>query len=106
MIRRPPRSTLFPYTTLFRSAKILGLPDSKIRSCARAALLAPVRGPGGRLRWSFPDLLLLKTPRGLLEARVPPRRIRRMLASPRRQPPAAPAPPGVRIYPDGPRRVP
>src|SRR3970282_2560542 len=23
MIRRPPRSTLFPYTTLFRSAKIL-----------------------------------------------------------------------------------
>src|SRR5258708_29401047 len=24
MIRRPPRSTLFPYTTLFRSADILG----------------------------------------------------------------------------------
>src|SRR3989449_6513317 len=26
MIRRPPRSTLFPYTTLFRSAKVLGVP--------------------------------------------------------------------------------
>src|SRR5688572_32260773 len=26
MIRRPPRSTLFPYTTLFRSARGLGLP--------------------------------------------------------------------------------
>src|SRR3712207_8538011 len=25
MIRRPPRSTLFPYTTLFRSARILDL---------------------------------------------------------------------------------
>src|SRR3989442_2950400 len=25
MIRRPPRSTLFPYTTLFRSAWIIGL---------------------------------------------------------------------------------
>src|SRR2546430_7901050 len=25
MIRRPPRSTLFPYTTLFRSERILGL---------------------------------------------------------------------------------
>src|SRR3712207_8307158 len=25
MIRRPPRSTLFPYTTLFRSVEILGL---------------------------------------------------------------------------------
>src|SRR3712207_8519265 len=24
MIRRPPRSTLFPYTTLFRSARVLG----------------------------------------------------------------------------------
>src|SRR2546430_7141974 len=24
MIRRPPRSTLFPYTTLFRSAAVLG----------------------------------------------------------------------------------
>src|SRR2546422_8341186 len=26
MIRRPPRSTLFPYTTLFRSARYLHLP--------------------------------------------------------------------------------
>src|SRR3712207_9006745 len=25
MIRRPPRSTLFPYTTLFRSTHVLGL---------------------------------------------------------------------------------
>src|SRR5690348_18086642 len=24
LLRRPPRSTLFPYTTLFRSAKLLG----------------------------------------------------------------------------------
>src|SRR5579871_3664636 len=38
MIRRPPRSTLFPYTTLFRSA-----PGRK-RECSRAAApaLAPV----------------------------------------------------------------
>src|SRR2546427_6389522 len=27
MIRRPPRSTLFPYTTLFRSVHARGLPD-------------------------------------------------------------------------------
>src|SRR3712207_5697465 len=27
MIRRPPRSTLFPYTTLFRSLVLLDLPD-------------------------------------------------------------------------------
>src|SRR5689334_23777715 len=34
MIRRPPRSTLFPYTTLFRSPGVLGL-----------ALAAPLAGP-------------------------------------------------------------
>src|SRR3712207_8309986 len=27
MIRRPPRSTLFPYTTLFRSRQVLGAAD-------------------------------------------------------------------------------
>src|SRR3712207_7950680 len=35
MIRRPPRSTLFPYTTLFRSAdawhRIAGLPKERIQ---------------------------------------------------------------------------
>src|SRR5256885_9717842 len=31
MIRRPPRSTLFPYTTLFRSAKVLGEGVSELR---------------------------------------------------------------------------
>jgi tetratricopeptide (TPR) repeat protein len=85
-------------------AKILGLPDSKIRSCARAALLSPTRGPGGRLRWSFQDLLLLKTTRGLLEARVPPRRIRGMVASLRRQLPGDQALSSVSVYADG-RRV-
>src|SRR2546422_5071948 len=39
MIRRPPRSTLFPYTTLFRSKLQLGQRRVACRSCkgARAA---------------------------------------------------------------------
>src|SRR2546429_6133815 len=32
MIRRPPRSTLFPYTTLFRSAGLASLADGEVRS--------------------------------------------------------------------------
>src|SRR5258707_11863260 len=33
MIRRPPRSTLFPYTTLFRSSEgMLGIPLSQVLS--------------------------------------------------------------------------
>src|SRR3712207_8134433 len=31
MIRRPPRSTLFPYTTLFRSHVVLSEPDPALR---------------------------------------------------------------------------
>src|SRR5258705_8209625 len=31
MIRRPPRSTLFPYTTLFRSEHVLIVPGAKTR---------------------------------------------------------------------------
>src|SRR2546426_8006601 len=38
MIRRPPRSTLFPYTTLFRSVPRRGLPQVPL--CAPAASLA------------------------------------------------------------------
>src|SRR2546422_8599182 len=30
MIRRPPRSTLFPYTTLFRSLKLVGSPEGEV----------------------------------------------------------------------------
>src|SRR5258708_34439508 len=36
MIRRPPRSTLFPYTTLFRSPETRGLIDAR-----RLALMKP-----------------------------------------------------------------
>src|SRR5947208_5242537 len=32
MIRRPPRSTLFPYTTLFRSPQVLGRAQARQRA--------------------------------------------------------------------------
>jgi tetratricopeptide (TPR) repeat protein len=86
-------------------AKALGVSDSRIRSCARAALLAPDRGRGGRLQWSFQDLLLLRTANALLDARIPARRIRRMIASLRRQLPADQALSSVTIYADGRRAV-
>src|SRR3954449_4145570 len=41
MIRRPPRSTLFPYTTLFRSA---------LRSASHTARTAPCAATGNRWR--------------------------------------------------------
>src|SRR3712207_7453772 len=41
MIRRPPRSTLFPYTTLFRSAQVEGL---RITLIGHASLLIQAAG--------------------------------------------------------------
>src|SRR2546422_1190114 len=35
MIRRPPRSTLFPYTTLFRSHRHASRPDPRLRRLER-----------------------------------------------------------------------
>src|SRR5690349_21863755 len=43
MLRRPPRSTLFPYTTLFRSARRGGAPVQAARAAARGD-----SGPGDR----------------------------------------------------------
>src|SRR2546426_2120789 len=37
MIRRPPRSTLFPYTTLFRSGGLLGFPYATVVEVAVAS---------------------------------------------------------------------
>src|SRR2546429_5658241 len=34
MIRRPPRSTLFPYTTLFRSNNLAAKPDQHTTCCS------------------------------------------------------------------------
>src|SRR2546430_6702965 len=44
MIRRPPRSTLFPYTTLFRSR----FETSPCQSTASTAPTQPAARPGGR----------------------------------------------------------
>src|SRR2546422_6244432 len=41
MIRRPPRSTLFPYTTLFRSLPGFGIRDSEFRSSFRVPMDFP-----------------------------------------------------------------
>src|SRR2546426_7093056 len=43
MIRRPPRSTLFPYTTLFRS-----LASSPVTELAAIVIAPAVRGAAGR----------------------------------------------------------
>src|SRR2546429_7269667 len=52
MIRRPPRSTLFPYTTLFRSSSPVSFSDSESESFFRTnccQLVINTKGPSGGL---------------------------------------------------------
>ena len=86
-------------------AKILDLPEGRIRSCVRAGFIAPIRGPRRQLEFTFQDLLLLKTTKGLLDSRVPLRRIRRMLGSLKRQLPDDQQLSSLTIYADGSRIV-
>src|SRR3712207_8846860 len=44
MIRRPPRSTLFPYTTLFRSRPSPDIKIDRIRELSRELRLRPYEG--------------------------------------------------------------
>src|SRR3712207_9402939 len=62
MIRRPPRSTLFPYTTLFRSLPALDLLPHSIRTAPRDVRTL-VAGPS-------PDAVLIDARSELSEARA------------------------------------
>src|SRR5947208_8007051 len=63
MIRRPPRSTLFPYTTLFRSIRI-GRRNSALPCCVPAQKAARTRNrPPYNWRAPWPDN---PRPRGFL----------------------------------------
>jgi len=71
--------------SLREAAKILEVPEARLRAIARAGLLAPQRGPIGPLTFGFRDLLLLRTTKGLLDSGVPLPRIRRIWSSLREQ---------------------
>src|SRR3712207_7898263 len=54
MIRRPPRSTLFPYTTLFRSPGVLTL-DVAAESRVRLRLTLPDEARAEEAAWAVRD---------------------------------------------------
>jgi tetratricopeptide (TPR) repeat protein len=86
-------------------ARVLGLAPARIRAWARAGLVEPRRGRRGELRFSFQDLVLLRTARELVVARVPPARVRRTLQRLREQLPADRSLAAVRVEVDGERVV-
>jgi tetratricopeptide (TPR) repeat protein len=86
-------------------ARLLDLSVAQVRSYARAGFLEPGRGPRGEYRFSFQDLVLLRTAKGLLAGRVPPRKVRSALRKLKRQLPRGRPLTGVRISAEGDRIV-
>lgn len=60
-------------------ASLLGLPRQQVRAFARRGFLHPERGPQNEYRFSFQDLVLLRTAAGLRAQNIPARRIREAL---------------------------
>jgi tetratricopeptide (TPR) repeat protein len=87
--------------SLREAARILEVPEARLRALARAGFLAPQRGPVGPLSFGFRDLILLRTTKGLLESGVPMRRIRRIWASLREQLAAGLPLTSIAIHTDG-----
>ncbi len=69
--------------------RVLRLSPAVTRGLIRAGFVKPARGPRRAYRLSFQDLIVLRTARALIDARVPAKRIRRSLERLRRDLPAS-----------------
>lgn len=82
-------------------AKMLGVSPGRLRAYVRAGLVSTERSERGRLRFSFQDLLLLRTAEGLVAERIRPRRVVRALKKLRERLPDARPLTGLQLAADG-----
>ncbi len=82
---------------------MLGLSASQIRGYTARGFLSPERGSRGELRFGFQDLIILRTAGELTAAKVPQRKIKRVLQQVREQLPEGHSITGLRIAADGDR---
>ncbi len=85
-----------PYT-LRGIETMLGISPGIVRSLVRAGFVTPSRGARNELRFSFQDVVLLRTAQGLRAAKVAPRTILRSLRQLRRALPAQLPLTGLRV---------
>jgi len=88
-------------------ARLLGLTVAQVRAFARDGFLTPAPGRGARrkLQFSFQDLVILRTAKALVAARIPARRIRGALKNLRHQLPRGRSLAELRIVAEGDRIV-
>jgi predicted Zn-dependent protease len=77
--------------------RLLGLPRSTVRSLISAGFVTPERGPRNTWRFSFQDLIVLRTAQALVAANVPKRRITSSMKELRRNLPDSMPLSGLRI---------
>src|SRR6266705_4879953 len=65
--------------------RLVHLPRSRIRSLVQAGFVSPARGPRNAWRFSFQDLIVLRTAQALAAAKVPHKRITRSVKELRRR---------------------
>jgi tetratricopeptide (TPR) repeat protein len=87
------------------AARILQTTEPEVRTWAKMGGVVPERGSGTDAEFTFQQLLLLRTTRGLLQAGIPARRVRRIWTSLRRQLDGDLPLTSIRIYADGDRAV-
>src|SRR2546425_4203033 len=86
-------------------SRLLGLTVAQVRGFARDGFLSPGHGRRGELLFSFQDLVILRTAKGLVAARIPAERIRGALRRLRAQLPRGRSLAELRIAAEGDRIV-
>ncbi len=84
-------------------ASVLDVSESRVRSWARDGLLQPARAGDGTYRFTFPDIILLRTAQALESNGVPARRIHAALSHLREQLPSGRPLSAVHIRAEGDR---
>ena len=86
-------------------ADLLGIPAQRVRWLVRSGVVAPRLGASGRFEFSFQDLVLLRTAKGLADANLKPRKILSALRALAEQLPADRPLSAVRVQIDGNRVI-
>ena len=86
-------------------ADLLGIPAQRVRWLVRSGVVAPSLGASGRFEFSFQDLVLLRTAKGLADANLKPRKILSALRALAKQLPADRPLSAVRVQIDGNRVI-
>jgi tetratricopeptide (TPR) repeat protein len=82
-------------------SELIGMNADQVRHYVRRGLLTPERGGHGEYRFSFQDVVLLRTAKGLLDAQVSTRRAYRVLLKLKTELSAVKSLSAVRIFADG-----